>query len=86
MGELRISDGLTMKFAATQEFAALDYATLKTLSTEEIAGMYVTCKVLQSHVFVLAAAVAALEALVRNGEDVADPFEGDVKALLGDGE
>jgi hypothetical protein len=48
--------------------------------------MYVTCSVLQSHVFVLAAAVAALEALVRNGEDVAGPFEGDMNALLDDGE
>jgi hypothetical protein len=85
MGDLRISDGLTMKFAATQEFAALDYASLKTLSTEEIGAMYVTCSVLQSHVFVLAAAVAALEALVRNGEDVAGPFEGDMNALLDDG-
>ncbi|MCU1532605.1 MAG: hypothetical protein JWO49_2176 [Arthrobacter sp.] len=84
MGELRISGGLTMKFAATQEFAALDHASLKLLTTEEIAAVYIDCKVLQSHVFALAAAVAALEALVRNGEDVAGPFEGELNALLGD--
>jgi exosome complex RNA-binding protein Rrp42 (RNase PH superfamily) len=86
MGELRISDGMTMKFAATQQFAALDYASLKILTTEEIAAMYIDCKVLQSHVFVLAAAVAALEALVRNGVDNAGPFEGDMNALLNCGD
>jgi hypothetical protein len=86
MSDLRITEGLMKKIGATQEFAALDHAALTSLSTDDIGAMYIECRVLREHVFSLTRAVAALEALVRTGQEVQDPFEGDLEALLGDGQ
>ncbi|MFF2245154.1 hypothetical protein ACFVTM_13350 [Arthrobacter sp. NPDC058130] len=84
MSDYRISEGLIKKMQTTREFATLDRAALTSLSTDQIGTMFIECQVLTDQVFALTRAVVALEALVRKGEEVSDPFEGSIESLLGD--